>query len=191
MKSITFLLVLLFAINYILALNPSRTYSTKPDEYGLRYEEVIIKTKDNMQLKGWFYNAPGESKKIIILSDDGDGNMADLIELASNFVSLGYNVLTYDYRGFGESSDFNINPKFYIYAQFEKDLTAAITYVRKHHSKLKQVDLYGLGIGAGLSISVGSNRSGINKIIADSPYSTLEKTYEKIITEKYKELLLP
>ena len=173
------------------ALNPSKTYSAKPSDFGLDYEEVSITTSDNLVLKGWLYKAPQATAKMIILSDDGDGNMADLIELASNFVSLGFQVLTYDYRGYGESENFEINNNFYIYAQFEKDLNAAIDYSRKYHSKMKVTDLYGLGIGGALSISVGANRKEIFQVIADSPYSKLDDIKKKIKEKRNKDVLLP
>jgi uncharacterized protein len=173
------------------SLNPSRTYSAKPGDYGLTYEEVSIETEDNLTLKGWLYKPAQTSYNMIILSDDGDGNMADLIEIASNFVTLGFNVLTYDYRGYGESADFTINNNFYIYAQFQKDLDAAVTYSRKYHSKMKVLDLYGIGIGAALSIAVGANRTEVLQVIADSPYSKLEDMKKRIKEKRNTEVLLP
>jgi alpha-beta hydrolase superfamily lysophospholipase len=175
-----------------IALNPSRTYAVRPSDYGLNYEEITIKTSDNVSLKAWLFKPAEVSYKMIILSDDGDGNMADLIEIATNFVSLGYNVLTYDYRGYGESDEFSINPKFYIYSQFEKDLNGAIDYVKKYQSKCRTVNLYGTGLGASLSIAIGAVRcSEISKIIADSPYSTLDDVQKAIKTATGTDVLLP
>jgi uncharacterized protein len=165
------------------ALNPSRQYKYTPADFGMDYKEVKIQTADNMKLHGWFFNATETgSKKVIILSDDGDGNMADMLKIASNFLTLGYNVLTYDYRGYGESDPFTINQKFFIYNQFESDLQAAVDFVRKYYATLKTVHLYGQGIGASLSICVGVDRLEISKVIADSPYSTLAA-----ITKRYEE----
>ncbi len=187
------LFVALFALLGVssFALNPSRKYAAKPGDFGLNYEEVNIETEDNLTLKGWFYKPVEASNKVIILSDDGDGNMADLIEIASNFVSLGFYVLTYDYRGYGESADFTINNNFYIYAQFEKDLQGAINWMRKYQSKLKTVDLYGIGIGGGLSIAVGTSRTELFQVIADSPYSTLEDMKKRIKEKRNIDVLLP
>lgn len=187
------MLVVLFALLCVssFALNPSRKYAAKPGDFGLNYEEVSIETEDNLTLKGWLYKPAETSYKMIILSDDGDGNMADLIEIASNFVSLGFYVLTYDYRGYGESADFTINNNFYIYAQFEKDLQGAINWVRKYQSKMKIIDLYGVGIGGGLSIAVGTSRTELHQVIADSPYSTLEDMKKRIKEKRNIDVLLP
>lgn len=189
-KTLVFVSLLLLSV-FAIALNPSRKYAAKPGDYGLTYEEVSIDTQDGLTLKGWLYSAPQTSNKMMIISGNGDGNMADMIEIASNFVSLGFNVLTYDYRGYGESSDFTINNNFYIYAQFEKDLNGAIDFVRKYHSKMKTVDLYGCGIGGALSISVGANRDGVFQVIADSPYGKLEDIKKRIKEKKNIDVLLP
>ncbi|HNW97271.1 MAG TPA: alpha/beta hydrolase [Bacteroidales bacterium] len=164
------------------ALNPSRTYSVSPSDYGMTYEEVSITTEDNVTLFGWFFKTTEASTKVMIMSDDGNGNMADNFELASNFITLGYNVLMYDYRGYGKSSDFTINNNFFIYAQFQKDIEAAIDYIKKYQAKLRSINLYGIGIGAGLSLSVGANHAEITKIIADSPYNNFENM-KKVIKE--------
>ena len=190
-KIILFISVILISFSAF-TLNPSREYAVRPSDYGLDYEEVSIQSTDNIMLKGWYFKTKEISYKMIILSDDGDGNMADLIEIATNFVSLGYNVLTYDYRGYGESDDFDINTKFYIYSQFEKDLNAVIDYARKHHSKNRNLSLYGQGIGASMSLAIGAVRcSEISKIIADSPYSNLDDVQKAIKTVSGEEVLLP
>ncbi|NLL27515.1 MAG: alpha/beta hydrolase [Bacteroidales bacterium] len=191
MKAIFFSLLTVFSVS-IFALNPSAKYSVTPADYSLNYEEVTIKTSDNVNLKAWLYKPAEVSYKMIILSDDGNGNMADLIEIATNFVSLGYNVLTYDYRGFGESDPFDIHPDFYIYTQFALDLNAALDYVRKFHSKCRNVFLYGQGIGASLSLAIGATRCNeISKIIADSPYSTLESVQKAIKSATGKDVKVP
>ncbi|MEI6823464.1 MAG: alpha/beta fold hydrolase [Bacteroidota bacterium] len=192
MKILNYLLVaLLITSSNLFALKPEKEYKVKPDEFGLAYEKLTIPTKDNMQLVAWMYKPSAESHKVIIISHSGDGNISNMIELASHFVTLGYTVVTYDYRGYGESSEFKVNPNFYIYAQFEKDLNGVIDYVHKYHSKLKQMELYGVGMGAGLSLAVGANRVEVNKIIADSPYITLEGIQKKIKDVKGTDVMIP
>lgn len=192
MKRINIAIAFFLFATTTFALNPSKQYASTPADFGMDYKEISIQTEDNLQLAGWFFNSKeANSSKIIIISDDGEGNMADMIEIASNFLSLGYNVITYDYRGYGKSSDFVINQKNYIYAQFEKDLNATINYVKKYHSKIKNIHLYGLGIGAGLSLAIGVNSKDVGKIIADSPYSTLEDTKKRLKEKKGLDVIVP
>jgi pimeloyl-ACP methyl ester carboxylesterase len=188
---ISIFVIFLLSIFSIFALKPEKEYKVLPDEFGLTYEKLSIPTKDNMQLAAWLFKAPSESKKVVIISYNGDGNMSKMIEMASQFLTLGYNVITYDYRGYGESSDFKINTNFYMYAQFEKDLNAVIDYTRKYYSKFRQLDLYGQGMGAGLSIAIGCNRSEVNKIIADSPYNTMESVQKRLKEVKNQDVIIP
>lgn len=173
-------------------LNPVREYAVTPADYGVDYEEIQIRSTDDMTLAGWFFNAPEETFNLMIISHDGDGNMADMLEMAGSFVSIGYNVICYDYRGYGSSSDFSINNKFLIYAQFAQDLDAVLNYARKYHSKLRTIHLYGKGIGAALSIGVGCDRADdVEKVIADCPYSTFDDIRASIKEVEGRDVLVP
>ena len=191
MKRIISLFTFLTIVSISFALNPVKEYAISPDEYGMKYSKVKFETSDGLNLFGWYFNAPKTSGKAIILSHNGDGNMADLIELAGQFISAGFNVLTYDYRGYGKSDDFKINKNFYIYAQFEKDLNAAINFINTKRSGITTITLYGQGIGAGLSLSVAARNKRVAKVIADSPYSTLLQIQKKFMDVKNKDVKIP
>jgi len=169
---------LVLACMVLMGLNPVKEYEMTPKDVDLNYEEVTIPTDDGAQLKGWYYPAISKkaSYKIVIISDDGEGNMADQIEIASKFLTLGFHVLSFDYRGYGESSEFAVKKKFFIHTQFEKDLRGAVKFVRETYSTLTKISLYGQGIGAGLSICVGANDPKIRFVIADSPYTYFDET---------------
>src|SRR5579862_7153934 len=134
MKQLVFLMACLGASVSSFALNPTRDYKATPDDYGMKYKEIIVTTDDNIQLNTWVFNPAKLSKKYIIISASGDGNMSDNIEIAAQFLSDDFNVIMYDYRGYGKSSDFKINPNFYIYSQFQKDLAAECDYARKYYN---------------------------------------------------------
>ncbi len=155
------------------ALNPVREYSVTPDEYGIEYEEKKITTEDGVSLNAWWFKPQNKSgAKAIIIADDGDGNMADNIELITKFTSLGYHVLAFDYRGYGKSDDFKINPKMICYPQFEKDVKAVMDHVKKNHASMSS-NLYGKGIGASLLLAAAANRTDVRKVIADTPFLKL------------------
>lgn len=173
------------------ALNPKRAYHATPKDFGLDYEEITITTEDNVNLHAWFLKPGKMSGRGIILSHNGDGNMADLLEVAGQFLSAGFNVLLYDYRGYGKSDDFELNTSFFIYAQFEKDLNAAISYIMNKRGGITNVMLYGQGIGASLSLSAAGENRRVTRVIADSPYSTLSEIQKRIYEVSGTEPLLP
>lgn len=163
-------------------------YAITPEDYGLNFEEIRIETPDKKEdgtaltLFGW-HLIPAEklSKKGVIIASNGQGNMANSLEYAGIFLGMGYHVFMFDYRGYGQSDAFKVNPKFYIYAQFGTDLNAVVDYVKKYFATLT-ITMYGQGIGAGLALGISANNVKVNNVIADAPYTTLE-TIEK----RYKE----
>lgn len=187
--SITYL-IFFFLSSGAFALNPVKEYKVTPDKFGMKFKEEKVKTSDDVILNAWFFENSKKTTNWIIISGSGDGNMADNLEITNSFLSAGYNVVTYDYRGYGASSDFKIDADLYIYPQFITDLNAVLDYLRKSRA-ITKFDLYGTNIGAGLSIGVGANRSETRKIIADGPWTTLEYMKKKIKDKLAKDVNLP
>lgn len=180
---------LLFSLT-VQALSPSKAYKVTPDKFGMTYKEEKIKTPDGAVLNGWFFELPKKTTNWVVISGSGDGNMADNLEITNSFLSAGYNVALYDYRGYGASSDFKIDADLYIYPQFIVDLNAVLDYLRKSRA-ITKFNLYGTNIGAGLSIGVGANRAETQKVIADGPWIGLEVMKKKIKDKTGKEPIMP
>ena len=179
MKTTVFLsLAFVLCSQVSLALNPSRTYKQLPEKYNMVYKEVKVKTVDGAQLNVWDFPAKNASStQLVLIAHNGEGNMADYLRRVDQFLSSGVSVVIFDYRGFGESSEFEIDRNMYIYPHFQKDMEAMIDYCRKQHSAT--FNLYGWGIGAGLSLGVGYSRPEIKKIIADTPFLSMEDLEER------------
>lgn len=173
-----------------LALNPIKEYKVTPDKFGMQYKQEEVKTSDGAILNAWFFENTKKSINWVVISGSGEGNMADHLEIVNSFLSAGYNVATYDYRGFGASSEFKIDPDLFIYPQFITDLNAILDHLRKSRA-ITKFDLFGLNIGAGLSIGVGANRPETKKIIADGPWTSLEGMKAKIKSKTGKEINMP
>jgi len=174
----------------VAALNPSREYKVTPDKFGMQYKEEKIKSTEGMVLNAWFFETRAKSSNWVVISGSGDGNMADNLEIVNSFLSAEYNVVCYDYRGYGTSSEFKIDPDLFIYPQFIDDLNSVLDYLRKSRA-ITKFDLYGLNIGAGLSIGVGANRTETRKIIADGPWTSLEGMKSKIKEKTGKDVNMP
>lgn len=159
------------------ALNPSRTYKQLPDKYNMKYEAHTVATEDGVELKAWYFPANTKTTKLILIAHNGEGNMADYLDRVDQFTSTGYNVVTFDYRGYGESGEFEIDNNMYIYPHFQDDMKAMIDFCRKQY--VQNFDLYGWGLGAGLALGVGWNRAEIRKIIADTPFLSMEDLEER------------
>lgn len=154
------------------ALKPSREYKQLPDKFNMPYKEFTVSTPDGASLKAWYIATGTKTTQLVLMCHNGEGNMADYLHKVQQFNSLGYNVVTFDYRGFGKSSDFAIDNNMYLYPQFQDDVRAMIDFVRKSYGN--NITLYGSGIGAGLALGIGWNTAEIKKIIADTPFLSME-----------------
>ncbi|MBN4049776.1 alpha/beta fold hydrolase [Bacteroidales bacterium AH-315-N07] len=183
------LLSLLILSNFAFALRPSKDYKNTPKDFDMDYKDISIPTEDGLTLKGWYFKPMENTKKYIVVCDDGEGNMADNLEIISQFLTLDYHVITFDFRGFGKSSEFEIDPKKYIYPHFVKDMNAVIKYMRKYYTTT--FDIYGIGMGAGLALSIAANKTEIRKVIADAPYVSFAKMKSQLKAKKDIEVSMP
>lgn len=154
------------------ALNPSREYKQLPEKFNMVYKEFKVTTSDGATLNAWYFNGNKATTNLVLICHNGEGNMADYLRIVDQFTSIGYNTVIFDYRGYGKSSDFEIDNNMYIYPHFQDDLKAMIDYIRMNH--VATFNIYGFGMGAGLAMGVGYNRIEIKKIIADTPFLSME-----------------
>ncbi|MEM7101902.1 MAG: alpha/beta fold hydrolase [Bacteroidota bacterium] len=175
LKFLCLLLISGLSISTLSALNPSRTYTTLPDKYDMVYKEIKLNTLDGKaEINVWDFPATVRysSASVVLIAHNGEGNMADYLKRVDQFLKQGHRVIIFDYRGYGSSSKFEIDNNMYIYPQFINDLETAIQYVWQ---KTRQpFSLYGWGIGAGLAVGVGYNHAEVKRIIADTPFLSME-----------------
>jgi pimeloyl-ACP methyl ester carboxylesterase len=167
------LMVTMVSATAAFALNPSREYKQLPDKYNMIYEEEDVTTSDGATLKAWYFPSTGpKTTQLILMCHNGEGNMADYLRKVDQFRTNGYNVVIFDYRGYGKSSDFAIDNNMYLYPHFQDDVKAMIDFCRGKY--VQAFNIYGWGMGAGLALGIGWNRLEIKKIIADTPFLSME-----------------
>lgn len=190
-RSILFVLLintLLFTNAY--AIKPQREYTAKPDVIGITYQEYKIKVNDSIALNSWACLQDDLKKPFIIISGGDAGNMANSLGQAKALYESGYNVILYDYRGFGESSDFKINPAMMYYNEFAEDLLKTIDFV-KAKFKPNSIVLYGLSMGTIVSRINIDHDKAIKGLILDSFVIDPKLVVDRIAALKKNEVLLP
>lgn len=148
-KGTIIVVIVLFLNNDAKALDPCFTYLQKPSTIGLMYKEITFNTTDGLELKAWFVPAqeplsgdtlhyfqdinnkrewsnPDKLMPTILLAPKDAGNMSGYIWYMRLFASYGFNVFTFDLRGFGESQEWPIDKRFCIYEEFLIDFNSAI-----------------------------------------------------------------
>jgi pimeloyl-ACP methyl ester carboxylesterase len=82
---------------------PGRTLAATPSQIGLMFEELRIKTADRVALHGWYVPAAADAP-VALLCHGNAGNIAHRLDWLQMFRGMGFAVLLFDYRGFGQSS---------------------------------------------------------------------------------------
>ena len=92
-----------FALNQLL-YSPERAILETPAARGLEFDELTIETEDGERLHGWW--APTRAHRIghLLFCHGNGGNIGDRVLSAELLTAAGFDVLLFDYRGYGRSS---------------------------------------------------------------------------------------
>jgi len=83
---------------------PTREVYGTPGDLGLRYEAVTFHSADGTALSGWFVPAVGKALGTIVHFHGNAQNMTAHFGYVSWLPQEGFNVFTFDYRGYGASA---------------------------------------------------------------------------------------
>ena len=95
---------LAFAFQDQLLFQPSSRLLATPDDAGMDYETVRLKTDDGETLHGWWIPAADVSRGTLLFFHGNAGNISGRLESVQQFHRLGLNVLIVDYRGYGQNT---------------------------------------------------------------------------------------
>lgn len=143
---------------------------------------LLIQTRDGKLLGGEFWAQPKPASTVVICHGYRVPR-AHLRPVAALEYQSGYNVLTFDFRGHGDS-DSVITSGGYIEVL---DLEAAITAATMQPETLpNQIILHGFSMGAAVALLAPSHPA-IAAIIADSPYASTGDVIQHIINYRFAE----
>jgi fermentation-respiration switch protein FrsA (DUF1100 family) len=84
---------------------PSRQVSQTPADAGLQYHDIELPTSDGEHLGGWWIAGRADDRLGHVLLCHGNaGNIGDRVLHAELLSAAGFDVLLFDYRGYGTSS---------------------------------------------------------------------------------------
>ncbi len=81
---------------------PYSQLAETPEDWGLDYEQVNLRTPDGLRLHGWYIPYPGAEKTLLFFHGNA-GNISHRGDSVAIFHRLGLNVFIFDYRGYGQS----------------------------------------------------------------------------------------
>jgi uncharacterized protein len=150
--------------------NPSRdpVITWNPDDYGIsreQTEEVWIETGDGEILYGWYLRAKNPIASSLYCHGN-TGNLTNPAHLMRHLLDSGFNVLLFDYRGYGKSSG---------RATVDGVVTDTIAAARRHDEirpKHLPSILFGFSLGGAIAAQVIGHHP-FDGLILQSTFSTL------------------
>lgn len=215
-KIILVLLVLLLQKSY--AILPDTVYIRKPESMGLIYKELNVKTKDDYKIATWFFPAQkslsdSELKELngakraykrldnrkrptIIICNGDAGNMSYFqLYLADAWTNRGFNVVTFDWRGFGSSSPFAMDRNYLCYVEMLEDYNAVInTVAQQTEVRVDAIIIMGWSTGSYLSMITAYENTHVSAFIGRSLPTSFDDIIPLVMKVRNKtkdELIVP
>lgn len=133
--------------------------------FNQKFEEINIKTQDNLALNGLLFKSDS-SKGIVFYLHGNAGSLSTWGEVAKTYTDLNYDVFMLDYRGFGKSEGEIENQD-----QLFKDLQTVYAELKKKYVENKIIVL-GYSIGTGPAAKIASSNNP-KLLILQAPYYSL------------------
>lgn len=103
---VVLLVILVVAVRWIepgFAFFPSAGETTTPREFGVEYEALSVATGDGEQLRVWRLRPPRPRARVVYFHGNG-GNLSVWAPILAGVARREYEVIAFDYRGYGMSS---------------------------------------------------------------------------------------
>ena len=151
---------------------PQRDIDFTPKSYGCEFQEILIPV-DAQTLRAWWLPAdPRKSSlmgsRTLIYNHGNGGDMSANAEHACRLRNIGLNVLLYDYRGYGESSNEQPTEET-VFADSE----AALNYLIKRDIAPAKIVIYGHSLGGAIAVEMAKKHPDANALIVESSFTSI------------------
>lgn len=131
-------------------------------------EDVWFSAKDGTRLHGWYFgNEQRPEAATVIYFHGNGGNISNVGWLGERLAKRGFNVLLFDYRGYGRSDGT---------ATYETDLyldgeAAVLFVINEKHVPRDRIVLYGQSLGTAVATDVAT-RQKVGAVMLESGFSS-------------------
>mgnify|MGYP002654543026 CR=1 FL=1 len=156
---------------------PTKDTPATPQQRGLTFEDVAFSTVDDVKLHGWFLPVPkGQSVKgTVVFSHGNAGSIGHHLGFVDWLPRHGYQLLMYDYRGFGQSAGTPSREGLIL------DVEAAFTFaVSRRDVQGGKIYSMGHSLGGAKSIVALTRKKipGLRAVITDGTFASYEEMAE-------------
>lgn len=158
-------LILFSLFTFFMSIHPAKIITNlEPSDLGLEYEEITLKSADNIILSGWFI-PNNKTKATIVVMHGYPADKANLLGIAE-FLAKDFNVFLFDFRSFGKSEGSYTTVGY----REKNDLLGAINFLEKGKN-ITRIGLYGFSLGG--AVALMTNHRNVKAIVTDSAYAEL------------------
>ena len=147
-----------------------------PSDYGLEYTDISFPSRDGLTLKGWWLETQADAPAVVMVHGSTRNRVEPperMMGMAKALVNDGFNVLTFDMRGHGESEGEHISAGLYeIY-----DLMGAVDYV-KQRGITGKIGVLGFSMGAATCLMTADECEEIDAAVTDGAYADIVSIVE-------------
>lgn len=173
-------------------MKPQKDYRLTPEQFELPYQQNWLPTVDGYFLNSWYFVPPEgiERQPVTVVISYGDaGNMGYTLAYSYALMQQGYTVLTYDYRGFGDSSEVHFAEDLLYDPAFSKDLNAAIIHARMEDPDHETL-VWSFSMGTLVS-SLAYGMTPYDYLVAEGLALSPAWNRDRILAEQNREMQLP
>ncbi len=152
--------ILFFFMTKVYKIQP-RPHRDTPTSLGIAFEEVRFKTKNDLNLHGWWIANEKEIEKPVLILVHGWKRNVERMLPYINILHEQYNLLAFDSRCHGSSDADNYSSM----PRFAEDIRAAVDYVFSCHRPASKVGVIGLSMGGAAAIYAASKDERIQCVV--------------------------
>jgi len=160
-----------------MTFRPARLDAKRPPQPPSGAEDIWFTSADGTRLHGWYFNveSPPAAATIIYFHGNG-GNVTNVGWLGQSLAGRGFNVLVFDYRGYGLSGGVAADE-----ADLYNDGQAALSYVlNEKHASPNHVVLYGQSLGTTVATETAT-RCACGALILESGFSSASSLASRML----------
>jgi fermentation-respiration switch protein FrsA (DUF1100 family) len=149
--------------------HPSRELVATAASLNRPFEDVHFKTKDGLNLNGWFFpgdtNSPRAGMAVLLCHGNG-GNISHRLDMCEALLQTGVSVFIFDYRGYGFSEGRPSEEGTY------QDAQAAFRWLSAKGFLGSAIIAYGESLGGGVASEIAI-RENVGGLILQSAFSCM------------------
>ena len=136
-----------------------------PADVGLAFDDLRLATKDGESIHAWRVRA-ADPRGAVVLCHGNAGNIEGRLDPARAFVAMGFDVLLFDYRGYGGSSGTPSEEGLYLDAEAAHDALVAAGFAPN------RIVAYGESLGGAVAIELARRRP-VGVLVVEDTFTSM------------------